>query len=57
MYDILVESTSLNLPPGVDFTGIFNDLMAAAFPFVTMAVVFMAAAILIACIKFAKRGR
>ena len=57
MNKIMVGVTSLDLPPGVDFSGIFSDLMAASMPFVTLAVIFMAAAVLIGCIKFARRGR
>jgi len=57
MNKILVQVTSLTLPTGVDFTGIFNDLMAVSMPFITLAVVFMAASVLIGCIKFARRGR
>jgi hypothetical protein len=57
MNNIMIGITSLTLPPGVDFSGIFNDLMAVSFPFVTFAVVFMAVAVIVGCIKFARRSR
>ena len=44
---------NLNLPEGVDFTGIFTDLISCALPFLAISLVFMVFSLLKKYIKWA----